>query len=73
MLADMIGTRRASVTEVAGKLQADGLIHYRRGRVWIKDRDGLEKVACECYEVVRAEYERLALAPEPEGSDVLVG
>ena len=73
MLADMIGTRRASVTEAAGKLQADGLIHYRRGRVWIEDRDGLEEVACECYEAVRAEYERLALAPELEGSAVLVG
>ena len=72
MLADMIGTRRASVTEVAGRLQAEGLIRYRRGRIWIEDRDRLAEAACECYEVVRAEYERLSLAPEPESSGELV-
>lgn len=72
MLADMIGTRRASVTQIAQKLQAAGLIDYRRGRVSIVDRDGLEQITCECYEVVRAEYERLSLAPEPESSPVLV-
>lgn len=48
-LSHMLGTRRASVTVAAGILQKAGLIHYKRGRVKIENRDGLEKAACECY------------------------
>jgi CRP-like cAMP-binding protein len=64
-LAIMLGVRRASVAEVAEKLQQAGLIRYRRGQMRIVDRQGLEATACECYGVIRAEYERLLpyLAP----------
>ena len=58
-LAQMLGVRRPSVTVVAGILQQAKLIEYRRGRVKILDREGLEEGACECYEVVRREFERL--------------
>jgi CRP-like cAMP-binding protein len=52
-LAEMLGVRRATVTVVAGALQKAGLIDYSRGRIHIVNRRGLERVACECYEVVR--------------------
>jgi CRP-like cAMP-binding protein len=58
-LADMLGVRRASVSEVAGALQHAGLIRYSRGVIEIIDRAGLEKASCECYAVVRREFERL--------------
>lgn len=58
-LASMLGTRRASITLAAGKLQQAGLIHYSRGVIQILDRAALETTACECYEVVQAEYARL--------------
>lgn len=58
-LAEMLGVRRASVTDAAGKLRRRGLIDYRRGRVHILDRKGLEKTACECYELIRSEHEHL--------------
>jgi CRP-like cAMP-binding protein len=58
-LAQMIGVRRASVSEVAAKLQQKRLIHYSRGTIQIVDRAGLERVACECYAIVAGEYERL--------------
>ena len=58
-LATMLGVRRAGVTEAALKLQGDGLIRYSRGFVQILDRPALEAAACECYHVVRDEYERL--------------
>lgn len=62
-LSDMLGVRRASVTEVAGRLQEDGLIEYRRGRMRILDREGLEEVSCECYEAVRSLYDRVIPRP----------
>lgn len=58
-LSSMLGTRRASVTLAAGRLQQAGLIRYSRGNIEILDREGLESTACECYEVVRDEYTRL--------------
>lgn len=59
LIASMLGVRREGVTEAAGKLQAAGLLHYRRGHITVLDRPGLEKRVCECYRVVRAEYDRL--------------
>lgn len=64
MIASMLGVRREAVTEAAGKLQAAGLIQYRRGHITITDRPGLEARACECYSVVSAEYERLFHLPQ---------
>ncbi len=58
-MAVMLGVRRATVTEAAGSLQRDGLIRYRRGVVAIADRDRLEAAACECYDIVREEFDRL--------------
>jgi len=63
LIANMLGVRREGVTESALKLQHDGLIRYARGRITVLDRDGLEKRTCECYAVVKAEYDRLL----PEG------
>ena len=59
LIANMLGVRREGVTEAAAKLQQDGLIRYARGHIRILDRVGLEKRTCECYAVVRREYERL--------------
>jgi CRP-like cAMP-binding protein len=58
-LAQMLGVRRARVTEVAGRLQQAGLIRYYRGRIHVLDRTGLEAASCECYGVIRQEYDRL--------------
>ena len=55
-LAEMLGTRRTTVTEVAGELQRLGLIEYQRGHVVIVNREGLEAAACECYGVVKRIY-----------------
>ena len=59
ILAEMLGVRRASVTTAAGVLQTAGLVKYRRGKVTVLDRKGLEAASCECYRVVRAEFDRL--------------
>jgi CRP-like cAMP-binding protein len=59
LIANMLGVRREGVTEGALKLQADGLIRYARGRITILDRAGLERRTCECYAVVKREYDRL--------------
>jgi CRP-like cAMP-binding protein len=58
-LAQMLGVRRASVSVVAGTLQQAGFIRYRRGRVTVTDRVGLEGAACECYAVLREVFQRL--------------
>ncbi len=59
LIANMLGVRREGVTEAAGKLQADGLIQYSRGHIKVLDRAGLETRVCECYAVVKKEYDRL--------------
>lgn len=58
-LAGMLGVCRSTVTLVAGALQRAGLIHYRRGAIRVLDRPGLETASCECYRVIRTQYERL--------------
>ena len=59
LIANMLGVRREGVTEAALKLQRAGLISYARGHISVIDRPGLEARTCECYEVVKLEYERL--------------
>ena len=59
LIANMLGVRREGVTEGALKLQRAGLISYMRGRITVLDRAGLEKRSCECYSVVKKEYDRL--------------
>jgi CRP-like cAMP-binding protein len=59
LIANMLGVRREGVTEAAGKLQDAGLIRYHRGQITVLDRPGLEARACECYEVVKKEFDRL--------------
>ena len=59
LIANMLGVRREGVTEAAGKLQDAGLISYKRGRITVVDRPGLEARSCECYQVVKTEFDRL--------------
>ena len=59
LIANMLGVRREGVTEAALKLQQAGLIRYARGRIAVHDRPGLKKRSCECYAVVKREYDRL--------------
>lgn len=59
LIANMLGVRREGVTEAAGKLQKQGLIEYSRGHITVLDRPGLEARCCECYAVVKQEYDRL--------------
>jgi hypothetical protein len=59
LIANMLGVRREGVTEGALKLQTRGLISYSRGRISVLDRAGLERLTCECYAVVKTEYDRL--------------
>jgi CRP-like cAMP-binding protein len=59
LIANMLGVRREGVTEAAGKLQAEELIHYSRGKITVLDRPKLEARVCECYAVVKREYDRL--------------
>lgn len=61
-IAGMLGVRRESVTEAAGKLQDAGVIRYRRGHIAVFERSGLESRACECYSVVAKEMDRLLSA-----------
>lgn len=64
LIANMLGVRREGVTEAALKLQAAGLIRYARGHISVLDREGLEHRTCECYRVVKKEYDRLLPACE---------
>ena len=66
LIANMLGVRRGGVTEAAGNLQRAGLISYHRGRIEVLDRPGLEKAVCECYAVVKREFDRL-LSDIPRG------
>jgi CRP-like cAMP-binding protein len=59
LIANMLGVRREGVTEAALKLQQIGLIRYARGHITVLDRPGLEQRTCECYAVVKTEYDRL--------------
>jgi len=59
LLANALGVRREAVTEAALKLQQAGLIQYGRGRIEVLDRQGLEHRSCECYQVIRTEFDRL--------------
>jgi CRP-like cAMP-binding protein len=59
LIANMLGVRRGGVTEAAGNLQAAGLIHYHRGKITVLDRPKLEQRVCECYGVVKKEFDRL--------------
>ena len=59
LIANMLGVRREGVTEAALKLQKAGLIEYARGHIRVVDRPALEQRCCECYAVVKTEYDRL--------------
>ena len=59
LMANMLGVQRAGVSEAAGKLQAEGLIRYNRGKISVIDRPRLETRVCECYRAVKKEYDRL--------------
>jgi hypothetical protein len=71
-LGQMLGVQRSSISIVAGTLQKAGLIIYRRGHVRILDPEGLEEGACECYETVKAHYERM-LVPELKKNPFMFG
>lgn len=72
-LSHMLGANRKSVTLAALSLQRAGLISYRRGKIQVLDRPGLEKVSCECYGIVRERFEAFLTPPpsavpgDPEG------
>lgn len=71
-LAVMLGVRRPGVTVAAQTLQDSGLIRYRRGRIVVTDRIGLEKISCECYRRIRADYEKIlgdVMIPAATGPD----
>ena len=68
LIARLLGVRRQGVTHAAGKLQKAGVIRYSRGRIAVLDRAGLEAQVCECYAVVKREYDRLL--PEHERPEV---
>lgn len=64
MIANLLGVRRESVTQAVGDLEKEGLITRTRGRITLADRPNLEKYVCECYSVVKEEYERLLPHPK---------
>jgi CRP-like cAMP-binding protein len=59
LIANMLGVRREGVTEAAGRLHRAGIINYQRGHITVLDRSQLERRTCECYAVVKKEYDRL--------------
>ena len=65
LIANMLGVRREGVTEAALELQKAGVIRYARGHISVLDRNELEKRTCECYAVVKREYDRLLREPWP--------
>ena len=65
LIATMLGVRREGITEAACRLQQLGVIRYRRGHITVVNRQALERRACECYAVVKREYDRLIPAPLP--------
>jgi CRP-like cAMP-binding protein len=58
-IATMLGTRRAGITEAANQLRSEGVISYKRGHVTVTDREGLEAMSCECYPLMKKEFDRL--------------
>ena len=66
LIANMLGVRREGVTEAALRLQSAGLIRYTRGHITVIDRCGLEARTCECYAVVKKEYDRLLQSASPK-------
>ena len=65
LIANMLGVRREGVTEAAGKLQRAGLIRHSRGQITVLDRAGVEARCCECYQIVKTEFDRLPLYTSP--------
>ena len=59
LIASMLGVRREGITEAAGNLKDAGFINYRRGHITVLDRSGLETLSCECYQVVKKEFDCL--------------
>ena len=64
-IANLLGVRREGITEAAGRLQDTGAIRYSRGYIQLQDHAGLERHACECYELLKREYDRLIRPPLP--------
>lgn len=71
VISNLLGVRREGVTEAAGRLQREGLIQYSRGHIEVLDRPGLERACCECYGVVKLEFDRL-LSDIPRGDPMQV-
>jgi hypothetical protein len=74
-IAHMLGVRREGITEAAFKMQKAGLISYYRGHIKVLDRAGLERRTCECYSVVKREYDRLipaTVSQAPEKTQLLI-
>ncbi len=73
LIANMLGVRREGVTEAAGNLQRAGLISYSRGRIAVLDRPGLEQSVCECYAVVKKEFDRLLIDIPHDNAHQVIG